>query len=88
MLSASADVERFARMARRHFLRFDARRPNWTWDVTSVRQALEDGHGDDRVAWLTEAMGRITTRILEADMALASQKAFFLGSTPPDDSDL
>jgi hypothetical protein len=69
-------------------LRFVARRAHWTWAVGSVQQALEEGHSADRIAYLVGALSRITARILEADMRFASQKAFFLGGTPPSDSDL
>ncbi|MFP3712563.1 ribbon-helix-helix protein, CopG family [Puerhibacterium sp. TATVAM-FAB25] len=88
MLAAASDLKRFERLARRHHLRFVARRAQWIWEMGSVPQALEEGHSADRVAFLTEAMSRITTRILEADMEFASKKAFFLGATTPTDSDL
>jgi hypothetical protein len=40
------------------------------------------------VEWLTEAMHRITTRLLETDMERAWNKAFWLGATPPEDTDV
>ena len=86
--AAASDLKRFERLARRHHLRFDPHRAQWIWEVGSVPQALEERHSADRVAFLTEAMSRITTRILEADMQFASQKAFFLGTTSPTKSDL
>ena len=52
--SAASDLGRFERLARTHFFRFDARHAYWTWDVVSIQQALEEGHGAARVAWPTE----------------------------------
>jgi hypothetical protein len=62
--------------------------PTWTWDIGSVVDALQAGEPADRLEWLTEAIHRITTRLLETDMERAWNKAFWLGATPTEDTDV
>lgn len=88
LAAASGNLRLFQRIAKYHYLPFHAKHPTWTWDVRSIPEALEAGHSPARLAWLTKAMDRITTRVLERDMQEASRRAFFLGRTEPDDADL
>ncbi len=50
MVAARSDVRRFSRLAVRHRLRFDTRRPFWSWDVRSIPQSLEEEHNPARIA--------------------------------------
>jgi hypothetical protein len=88
LVAAAGNLENFAKLARRHYFLFGIRVPTWTWDIGSVVDALQAGEPADRLEWLTEAIHRITTRLLETDMETAWNKAFWLGATPTEDTDV
>lgn len=88
-LTAAADnLTKFAKLAARSHFRFFVQRPTWEWDIGSIGNALAAHGSADRVEWLTRALAEKTTLELEKDMQLAWNKAFWLGLTTPEDTDL
>lgn len=91
-LSAAAeDPERFAQLAKEHYLRFWISRPTWSLQVNSIAAALATGATDQQLEWLGQAWLDLLSRHLERDMHEAWTNAFHkarLSGSDDDDEDL